>query len=272
MGSRHRAFTLVELLVVVGIIALLISLLFPLLGRAMESARRIDCMNNLRHLTHTIILYGNDNRGSFPGAAGGWSINGDDPLFASDWIYWQSFRNIENSRLARYLEQPLKPAAFRCPSDDWRIRPQPRSSGPGTDVPYERYFYSYCMNKWLDSIGGRLAPAHYMGKMNLVRDPSRMIVLAEVDERELRSGGAWEPTVMDRDGSVKWAQLLSVRHDRRERTEVFSRGYNPDRSFPDARGNVGFVDGHVDYVTRRVAHDPASFAPPGIVAMFASKT
>jgi prepilin-type N-terminal cleavage/methylation domain-containing protein len=52
-----RAFTLVELLVVIGIVGLLIALLFPVANRARESARRVQCLANLRQLTAAVIAY-----------------------------------------------------------------------------------------------------------------------------------------------------------------------------------------------------------------------
>jgi prepilin-type N-terminal cleavage/methylation domain-containing protein len=57
----RRAFTIVELLVVVAIIALLISLLLPVLGRARESARVVLCSNQLRQLGIASIAYSLDN-------------------------------------------------------------------------------------------------------------------------------------------------------------------------------------------------------------------
>jgi prepilin-type N-terminal cleavage/methylation domain-containing protein/prepilin-type processing-associated H-X9-DG protein len=61
-----RGFTLVELLVVVGIIAVLIALLMPALSRAQASARLIQCSNNLRSITQAAHLYASDNRGQIP--------------------------------------------------------------------------------------------------------------------------------------------------------------------------------------------------------------
>ena len=81
--GTDRAFTLVELLVVIGIIALLISILIPALGRARDQAQRAKCMANLKTLTEAWVQYANDHKGRLvraetypanPGARdpGGW--------------------------------------------------------------------------------------------------------------------------------------------------------------------------------------------------------
>jgi prepilin-type N-terminal cleavage/methylation domain-containing protein len=66
MVRSQPGFTLVELLVVIGIIALLVAILLPSLGRAREQARQTACLSNLRQLGMMYQLYANDNHDQIP--------------------------------------------------------------------------------------------------------------------------------------------------------------------------------------------------------------
>ena len=78
-----RAFTLVELLVVIGIIAVLIAILLPALGKSREKANQVKCSAQVRQILQGMILHANEHRGYMPLA--GWintSSNGTLALAA----------------------------------------------------------------------------------------------------------------------------------------------------------------------------------------------
>jgi prepilin-type processing-associated H-X9-DG protein/prepilin-type N-terminal cleavage/methylation domain-containing protein len=80
-ASGVNGFTLVELLVVIGIIALLMSILLPTLGRVRERAAAINCMSNLRQWGNAMLIYANQNGGLLPFDGGDGTAG--DPI--GDW-------------------------------------------------------------------------------------------------------------------------------------------------------------------------------------------
>jgi prepilin-type N-terminal cleavage/methylation domain-containing protein len=69
---RNSGFTLVELLVVIGIIAVLVGILLPTLGKAREASQRTACLSNLRQLGTLFLIYANNNKQAAPiGYVGG---------------------------------------------------------------------------------------------------------------------------------------------------------------------------------------------------------
>src|SRR6058998_2774448 len=93
--TRARAgFTLVQLLVVIGMIALLIGILMPVLSKARAAANRTACRSNIRQLGIGILMYCNNNRGYFPTCAyPADGVPGGDVQMPDDWIWWEANRN-----------------------------------------------------------------------------------------------------------------------------------------------------------------------------------
>jgi prepilin-type N-terminal cleavage/methylation domain-containing protein/prepilin-type processing-associated H-X9-DG protein len=123
-ARRTGGFTLVELLVVIGIIALLVSILLPALNRVRAQATSIKCLANLRSIGQAIVVYANNNKGSLP--YGFWDGTGgivdgvqdfSGPPTRSDWATLLAGTVLSN-RGARYDEIESKGglgAAFQCP-------------------------------------------------------------------------------------------------------------------------------------------------------------
>ena len=144
----RRGFTLVELLVVIGIIAVLIGILLPALSKARAAANRVAWLNNVKQLYTATLLYCNDNGGWFPTQAG--PADGISYVeMESDFIFWQLDRNIDDSALAKYLGisgEKLK-SVFRCPSDSY----EGRKTFPGIAPGQGPYLYSYAQNESMAS-------------------------------------------------------------------------------------------------------------------------
>ena len=204
-----HGFTLVELLVVLGIITIVLAMLLPVITRAQEEGRRVQGMSNLHQIMCAVLFDGADNKQYFPGSG---VDSGLDSCvrFQSDWIHWEPNRNLNDSATALYLGRPVNPAIYRCPSDDVTNHRLAPTWGPNTFQPKLVYPYSYCM---LRNFGSAEAIAQrkltgrddefIVPKISMVKDPVHTTLIGEVDERQLRdgagspaeptSGASWSP-------------------------------------------------------------------------------
>jgi prepilin-type N-terminal cleavage/methylation domain-containing protein/prepilin-type processing-associated H-X9-DG protein len=125
----QRGFTLVELLVVIGIIALLISILLPALGKVRDQSNQTKCLSNVRQLTVAAMLQANDRKGSIQPAVTNKIAMQVDP--SKTRLSWRRDGQAHDwaAATARYLgrKNPVENlmelagttdmAIFQCPSD-----------------------------------------------------------------------------------------------------------------------------------------------------------
>lgn len=229
----RRAFTLVELLVVIAVIGILASLLLPVIGSAKARARRTSCLNSLRQINVGLRMYADDSADTLPPVGGTTNFIRD----------FSSYKELMKDYVGLRGAPSPRDKLFACPADMFYYE---FSRSDQTFVPRSAHdeteygFSSYWMNAgtWTrfrtnsNGLGGRkLAP---------IRSPTRTILLAEMP--------AFFPW--------SWHQPkrpLPVGHEW--------------PLFKDARNMVSFADGHVSciriYWDMTVSRTPCPDPPAG---------
>jgi type II secretory pathway pseudopilin PulG len=215
----------VELLVVIGIIALLVAILLPVMQKVRRMAYRTACASNMRQVGMAFLGYAHDYRGSFPLSA---TVNCP---YREDWIHWQSDRDVKQSALWQYLGKSDR--VLKCPS--------------GTMRPAGEYPYSYAVNVYLTGESDpnprlRRWPENYC-RLQQVVNPSAKVMLVEPIPETIRDG-KWDGSgTLTPEGQVEG--LPSVRHYcDNEYLQTASKGT------PIGWTNTIAVDGHHMWIQR----------------------
>jgi prepilin-type N-terminal cleavage/methylation domain-containing protein/prepilin-type processing-associated H-X9-DG protein len=232
MKRGTRAFTLIEILVVVAIIALLIAILLPSLSRAKAMARMVQCQSNLHQLATAFCMYTGENKGRLPGTT-------FDPY--ADWLGrrnkppltgWGSGREPEDGVIWKHMGR--QKMAYICPDDD-------RKTEDPSYAANQLRAFSYTCNMLVsgartETLTGAHTPLSSFNSPNHTGrgsgppmkafDGVPMLVEEDYDRTLVwNAEGGWGNT----DG-------ITERH-----LKMGGRGY----------GNLGFTDGHVGKVQLR---------------------
>lgn len=206
----RRAFSLVEMLVVIAIIAVLVALLFPAMNSAKARTQRITCSNNLRQINLGVRMYSDDSADKTPRTPGTASSPG---------LNWSGYKDVMKNYVGVNGSSSPRDVLFACPADRFHYN----MAGSFEYVPKGMHeegpdYMSYGFN------GGNArtnsnAPGIAGRLLTSIKEPVKTVLVAE--------GPAFIP--------YSWHQPGKP-------------APNGAPMFDDAKNVVSFVDGHVSYI------------------------
>jgi prepilin-type N-terminal cleavage/methylation domain-containing protein/prepilin-type processing-associated H-X9-DG protein len=221
---RRRGFTLVELLAVIGTIAILAALLLPILTKAKSRAQALACLNNIRQLSAAWTIYSGENDSCLVPA----DSSSPETWVQGDMTQAAQAGDTDLIRAGKLFHYVNNVSIYHCPSD-------PGVVIKGQITPTAR---SYSMNSFMGSLDPKLPiPSKYrnfFAKETDLKRPSELWVLLDEDSRSINDGSfRTDPT-----GLVWWdfPSISALRHN--------------------FRFTLSFADGHSEMWTLK---DPNTF-------------
>jgi prepilin-type N-terminal cleavage/methylation domain-containing protein len=226
--SKSRAFTMIELLVVITVIVILAALLLPVLSAAKDRTKRTTCLNNLHQINLGVSMYSDDSNDKAPQASG-----------TTRFINWTGYKKLMKTYVG--LNGASSPAdkLFACPADIYFYNMNKGSLDYVSASVHAQAFSDYSsyifnggnllQNVFKNPKGGPW-PGIAGVKLSSIKQPSKTILVTEYTALFPYSWHSPKP--------------------RHSPTPTLSRMPSPTEwpFFNDAKNVVSFVDGHVSYI------------------------
>jgi prepilin-type N-terminal cleavage/methylation domain-containing protein/prepilin-type processing-associated H-X9-DG protein len=217
---RRQAFTLIEMLTVIMVLAILVSLIMPGLSRTRERARAVSCVNRLGQLSRANLMYVKANDFEFP----------DSQRWVNGWGWYEPSRR-ESGTLWKYTNE--SPDIYVCPTAESRWREHPSVKSLITSKRFKGFGWTYsinerCQRSWQ---GCRLT------RFTKVKNPEGLGLFA--DENAWTVPGFSRYTINN--------GALGTRKYKGPGREIDCIGtfhYTANDQFYSGRGNISYVDGH----------------------------